>query len=90
MKKFEQEQRLQRLEQKVNTLTWLSVAQTSMIGVMAVAYFARMWPMLVIVPLVAFPLLVLCRRMLPPWARRCGRFFGGLMLGSASSSPKGS
>lgn len=90
MKKSDQEQRLHRLEQKVNTLTWLSVVQTSMIGGMAVSYFARVWPLLIIVPLLALPVLIVCRRKLPSWARRCGRYFGELMLGSVPSSPKGS
>ena len=83
------EQRLRRLEQKVNTLWWLVVAQAVMIGVLAAAYFMPWWPALVVIPLVALLVLVVCRRRLPRWARRCGRFFGGVVFGNPSSSPKG-
>jgi len=83
------EERLRHLEQKLNTLWWLTIAQTVMIGVLAAAYFLPFGPVIVVIPLIALPVLFLCRRALPRWARRSGRFVASAAARSASSSPKG-
>ncbi len=64
--------RLQRLERKVDNLTWLLSLQTMLLSALAVAYLLQLSGYLFLVMVVTIPVLIVFRRSLQACGRRLG------------------
>jgi hypothetical protein len=64
--------RLRRLERKVDNLVWMVRLQTALLAGIAVVYLLKLSSTLFLFLLIAVPVLVIFRRSIPQWGRRLG------------------
>ncbi len=78
-------ERLQRLERKIDWLTRLVYVQIAILSVFGISYMFQVARLLVLFLIIVLPLLIVFRSSLPGWARKCGRLLAAFGDKSQSS-----
>jgi hypothetical protein len=83
------QERLRRLERKVDNLAWMMRLQTALLALIAVVYLLQISRFLFMILLIVIPLLIIFRRTLPYWGRKLGSLWVyGQRQGTKVSEPR--